>query len=399
MPGFATCSTQALVPEVAASQLADAVEAQLGGAERVGGGFLLATAAAGDEAVQVARQLVERWPGADLVGTSFEGILSEGRLWRDEPALALLAWAEGPEVPLPFVFEEGAVEAESLADAVLDLTGQERLRADDLLLLFPDALGAQGIEALTRALPALLGLGSLAGAAASGVASGPAQAWQADEARPGGLAGLLVLGGSVPRPSRVRSAGASRVASPWLEITSCRSCWIDGLDGEPPLDWVRRQLGLDHRAPLEPHLDQLLVRIRRSRRVGEPASESDYDERFLVGLDDRRGAFMVPGRFGTGDHLALALPDAALARDALRSSIDALPGSPLLLQFTCRARDAALHGDAELESAIVAHHVADRCILGTVSPYQLGPGAGGQSGSRMLVYATVLAALGSVRST
>lgn len=406
MSRLAVASTNALSARTAAAELVQSVELQLGSSEPFGGALVLATAAAGAAAQEVGHAIADRWPEADLGGTSFEGILAEGRRWRDEPAVALLAWSDGPDAPLPFVFEEASPAPEALAHQVLALADREALGPDDLVLVFPDAVGLPGIEAWLDRLAPLLGAATIAGAAASGVDGESALAWHADEAWAGGLAGLVVPGGSEPARARVRSAGASRSASPWLEITACRSRWIDGLDGEPPLDWVRRQLGLSEKAPVEPHLERLLVRIRRrpgdGQKVGGPesgafaagadADADDYEERFLVGIDDRRGAFSVLGRFQTGDQLALALPDAVLARETLRASVDALPSSPLILQFACRARDATLHGDADLEGALVAHHAPRRRTLGTVTPYQLGPDSAGRS--RMLVHSTVLAALG-----
>jgi hypothetical protein len=122
--------------------------------------------------------------------------------------------------------------------------------------------------------------------------------------------------------------------------------------------------------------------------------ESWADERYVVGLDAGRGSFSWPGRFSTGDRLALALPDPERAREALRDSIGELRASPILLQFACRARDEALHGDSNLESAWAAHCAGDREVIGTVAPFQFAMVSDGSC--RMLVHSTVLAALGRV---
>ena len=75
---------------------------------------------------------------------------------------------------------------------------------------------------------------------------------------------------------------------------------MDGLDGEPPLDWVRRQLGLGPGSPIEPHLGRLLVRVRHPAVDGaRPSTDlapeeasggdpSDFVERYVIGVDDRR---------------------------------------------------------------------------------------------------------------
>jgi hypothetical protein len=157
---------------------------------------------------------------------------------------------------------------------------------------------------------------------------------------------------------------------------------------------VRRQLGLESGEPVEPQLDRLLVRVRHDQ-TAEAEAETGipaYDEYYVIGVDNRRGSFSLPGPFRRGDEIALALPDPAYAREALSASIDALAQTPLLLQFTCRARDRSLYGDPELESVWVAHYAPDRRILGTVSPFQLA--MSGEGALRQLVHSTVLTALG-----
>lgn len=421
---FRAATTRKLDAEQAAEDLVRQVVNQGDGPHPVAGGFLLATAAAGDQGRAVGQRLAAYWPDAELLGTSFEGVLGEGQVWRDEPALGLFVWGEvwGEEQdpPLPFVFGPDELEAARVAGELLDAVGRDTLGPSDLLLLFPDATGSPGLPAFLGDLASALGGPQLAGAAASGLAGHPALGWLGDEACPGSMVGLLLPdGGGAASPAgglRVSAASATRAASPWLEITACRTRWVDGLDEEPPLVWVRRQLGLDDRARIEPHLDRLMARVRRLGTAGnavvravdatrstqgaassgasETAGLAGYEEQFLIGLDARRGAISLPGEFERGDELAFSLPDAELARRALRESLEALTPSPLILQFGCRARDEDLHGDRDLESALVAHHAKGRATLGALAPFQLGPGPAGKA--RLLVYSTVLAALGTM---
>jgi len=178
-------------------------------------------------------------------------------------------------------------------------------------------------------------------------------------------------------------------------VTSCRSRWIDRLEGDFALQRVRRELDLDERDPIEPHLARLLVRVRRAGRDSTVAPDEAHDEeRYIVGVDDRRSAFSIPIEVDRGDMIALAWPDAGLAREGLRASLDGLGDSPWLLQFSCRSRGEGLHGDDDLESAWVASHAVGRRVLGTVAPFQLGPGPSGTAEEcRMLVHSSVLAAL------
>jgi small ligand-binding sensory domain FIST len=411
MTEFSTGFSRAPSAEIAAQELISQVELALCGADQVGGGLLFATVASGQGGPEIGRHLLARWPSASLVGTSFEGVLAEGQVWRDRPAAGLIAWKHGIEEPLPVVLDAAGVEVEHVVHELLEAAGRVSFGPQDLLLLFPDAMASSRLESLLCELLGGLGRPSLAGAAASGVAGSACLAWVAGEDQPAATVGLLVPGGAEPGQPRVQRAGGSRFASPWLEISACRERWVDGLDGEPPLDWVRRQLGLEERAPIEPYLDRLLVRLRdvsvehaaiQQRLVGRVGSDEaaedrgDFVERYVVGLDERRGSISVPGTLRRGGHLALALPDADRARVALRSAVRNLAPSPLLLQFACRARDEMLHGDPDLESALVAHDAGGRPTLGTMAPFQLCSNVDGPPLYRMLVHSNVLAALGNV---
>lgn len=415
MEAFAIAFSRALLPALSAAELAEAVEAALGGPDRVAGGCVLATAAAGAQGVEVGMSLAERWPAAELSGTQFEGLIAEGRVWRDEPALGLLAWGSGALEPMALAFEAGDIEATRLAHEILDSTGRDRLGPNDLVLLFPDAHCVSPIEPMLPSLASALGTASIAGSAASGIDGAPALTWMGSQIHPGGLLALIVPGPeSGPAPaepvapadpvveetSRVRTARASRAATPWLQVTSGRSRWVDGLEGELALVRVRRELGLASRAPLEGFLSRLLVRMRsRSAPALAPAparTEEEIeaqieDERFVIGIDERRGGFSLPMAITRGREIALAWPDAERGRDALRQALAALAPSPWILQLACRARGAELHGDADLEPAWVAAHAGGRVALGTVAPFQIGPDARGEV--RLLVHSTVLAAL------
>ena len=406
MAQFSTGFSRDLRPNFATAELATEVESVLGGAGDVGGGLLFATSASGNLAFEVGERLGNRWPDSGLTGSSFEGLLAKGQVFRDEPAFGLLAWAKGDVEPIPLFFDPAEVVAEQLAFDLFEAAGRSIFTEDDLLLLFPDALASVGLEPLLADLLPRLGTPSVAGAATSGSAGGACLAWSGAEHHPAATIGLLVPGGLERGSPRVRCAGASRFASPWLEISSCRERWIDGLDGEPPLDWIRRQLGLDEGAAIEPHLDRLLVRLRDPGTRGDAGKLSagleageeetaEFEERYVIGLDDRRGSISVPGAFRRGGHLALALPDAEKARESLRTAVGALTPSSHLMQFACRARDETLHGDTDLESALVAHAAPDRTALGTVGPFQLGPASAAQGSFRRLVHSTVLAAIGN----
>jgi small ligand-binding sensory domain FIST len=349
----------------------------------------------------VGRLLEERWPEAELLGTSFEGVIVAGELSRDRPALALLAWSQHPDAPGPFYFEEGERDVARMAHDILDAAGRSLLGPDDLVLLFPDAHSAMPIEAIIRELEPLLGSAAIAGAAASGLDGEDALAWVGSVECEGGLVGLVLPGRALTPPRspcpRVLSARATRSASPWLSVRESRGHWVERLDGETPVLRLRRLLGLGPRASLEPHLDRVLVRVRRKPRVSEGGGPSPgpevFEERFAVGIDIRAGAISLPVPVARGDQIAFAFPDPEVARESLRRAIGELAPREGLIHFGCRARDARLHGDEDLEAALVAHCAPNRWTLGTVGPFQLGPDEAGRT--QLLVHAAVVAALGA----
>lgn len=410
---LAAAFASALDPDRAAVQVVDRIEGALGAGRPVAGAFVFASAASGDGGQRVGRLLAERWPAAELLGTGFEGLIGEGRVWLGEPAVAVLAWTEGGASPLPIVVSTAGRDPGLVAQEIRELVDSSSTGPEDVCLLFPDAIGAAFLVPLLERFGPSSGGPRLAGAASSGAESGASLAWSSpDVADPGGglLVGLLIPGRLPGGPTggqsdgrrvdpvceRVRCAGASRRASPWLEVSACRPHWVDGLEGEPPVVWIRRQLGLGAEDEVEPTLERLLVRLARGEAgwdgEGEPAS---YEERFVTGVDRRRGAIGVMGRFARFDRLAFALPDPGLARESLRAAVDALPRTPLLVQLGCASLGAALHGDRDLESAVVASQVFGGVTIGVIAPFQLAADPGAGAGLR--VHTTVLAAAGPVR--
>lgn len=399
MTRLAVALEAALDPAAAALVLAAEIEAALGEPGAIAGAFVFSTAAAGSSGEAVGGWLATRWPGAALLGTSFEGLMLDGRVWQGEPAVAVLAWTAGLGAPVPIVCEVGRRDPDGLAKEIASAGHQVVPGSDDLVLLFPDALGPPALRPLLDRFSPNFGGPALAGAAASGVDGGAARTW-ADPVDPGEVD--LLVGLLLPRaPARIQCAGATRLASPWLEVTARRSHWIDALEEESPSVWIRRQLGLDEAAPLEPYLDRLLLRLtgpaptaaRGGAAKHAPEAEPEaFDELYVTGLDSRRGAVGVMGNVARGDRVALALPDASYARERLRSAVAALPESPLVFQIACPTRGESLHGDPDIEAAVVADEAAGRRVFGVIAPFQLGADPSGTA--RLRVHSTVLVALG-----
>ena len=122
------------------------------------------------------------------------------------------------------------------------------------------------------------------------------------------------------------------------------------------------------------------------------AIQSRMTYRQLDQASDRFAAGLQKMGLAKGDRVAFALPDAERARSALRAAVAGLPPAPLVLQLTCRARDVRLHGDDDLESALVVSEARDRHVLGAIVPFSLAPDARGRP--RIQVHRTLLLALG-----
>jgi small ligand-binding sensory domain FIST len=368
--------------------------------------LVLATAAAGDQAFEIGERLALRWPEATFAGSGFEGLLAEGRAWVGQPAVALLAWSGGTDTPQPLLIEAEALAGreEALVHLEADLqaaVGGRALSPDDMLLLFPDAIATPDIDQILGELASRTGGACIAGAAAAGPGGDVGAAWIDGERDRGAALALLIPGGSASAraASRLHQAVGSRFASPWLEVSRTRGSWIDQIEGEPATDWVRRQLSLAPHDPIEPWLDRLLLRLKDRDsddeavdRLENDESRIDYAERYLVGVSDQRGSIALAEPVRAGDRVAFALPDADVARSSLRSAVGALGDAPVLLQLSCRARDAWLHGDDDLESAVVLAEAGDRVVIGLIAPFQVAPALDGRP--RLQVHRTQLIALG-----
>ena len=189
----------------------------------------------------------------------------------------------------PFSCEISSDEMEHLESVLRGAAPDGSPKADDLVLLFPDAHSPGELEFTLAELTDRLGGVRFAGTAASGPVSSPCLSWVAGESEPGSSVGLYLPGCAASSTSgeRLVRAQGSRFASPWLEISQARDRWIDSLEGESPLDWIRRQLGLGMKERVEPYLDRLLVRVRdRVEGAEVPGLPLDEDLKDFVDFQD-----------------------------------------------------------------------------------------------------------------
>ncbi|HEU4460345.1 MAG TPA: FIST N-terminal domain-containing protein [Methylibium sp.] len=278
--------------------------------------------------------LRERWPGVDWVGTVGVGVCASGVEYFDEPGLAVMLAALPREQfrlfsglrPLAasagFAAHAALVHADPSTQELAGLIGELSDRMDSGYLF--GGLAAARNRTLTIASPG----------AAAGAAGG--------EARPGvfegGLSGVA-FASEVALVSRVTQGcqpiGATR------RITEADRHVVYALDGEPALDCLLRDLGVDAREPRAalPKLRTTLVGLSDDEAQAEfgapplasafatlaPTSEfvtparrgafgTETRVRHLVGIDPQRRGIAVADSVEAGQQLAFCRRDTDAAR-------------------------------------------------------------------------------------
>ena len=347
-------------------------------------GWLYLTDHYAPQAEALLADVQRRWPGVAWVGATGVGIAAGGVEYFDEPALSLML-AELPR------------ERFRVFSGARPLGGFAAHSAN----VHADA-ATNDLAELIRDMSARTATGYLFG----GLASGRSRALHiADGVLSGGLSGVA-FNADVALVSRV-SQGCQPVG-PQRLITAADRNVITALDGEPALDCLLRDVGLEGVEPRAalPRLRQVLVGLGGVGSEAEgSATRSAFDAiarrdafgadtrvRHLIGLD--------PGRRGVaiGDVAELGTPLAFCARNveaarrdlmricaevreevepetlplatalALRdaSAGDALPASGIAgaVYVSCAGRGGAHFGAPSAELAIVRHALGDVPLVG-----------------------------------
>jgi small ligand-binding sensory domain FIST len=360
-----------------------AAEACLAAAGRADAALLLATPGRLGELPSLLAGATEALGTQAVVGASAHGLLAAGREYEQEPAVAVLAFAD--LIARPFLLTDLQGEEALAGEQIAALLGDAPC-AEDLVIVLPDPRSLRP-DPLLAGLRTALGPATLVGAGAMDAISHAPLQWCGQRIESAAVAGLALR---LPRPPRVGVAQACRPASELFTVTRVRGNWILELDGRPALE-VYREIA---REPLAADLRRaaafLLVALPSVE--AEELRPGSYLVRNVAGFATSENAFAIPERLAPGRRLALVQRDAEAAREDLKAMLGALAGgSPTCaLYFDCCARGAGLFGVPDLEAAYLAQAFGPTPLLGMFGSCEIGPIAGR---SELLTYTGVLARL------
>ncbi len=359
-------------------------------------GWVYLTDEAAAHADGLLRELQQRWPGVDWVGASGVGIAASGVEYFGEPAISLML------TDLPREQYQVFSGARPLG-AFAAHTAQ--VHADP---------GTGDLAELIHDMAARTASGYLFGGLASGAAR---TVHVAGAVLSGGLSGVA-FGAGVALVSRV-SQGC-QPAGPLRRITAAERNVITALDGEPALDCLLRDAGVEGAEPRAalPRLRQFLVGLVDAPVAGKGDAQqvlrrgafgAETRVRHLIGLDAGRRGIAISDVAEAGMQLAFCTRDVEAARrdlvricaevreevepetwplaDALAQragapdapSLAAAPGAvagavsgpdpgpgPIAgaVYVSCAGRGGAHFGGASAELAIVRHALGDVPLVG-----------------------------------
>jgi len=251
------------------------------------------------QAAALVDALKQRWPGVAWVGASGIGVAASGVEYFDEPALALLL---AEVAPSQFRVFSGARPL-------------GRFRA------YTANVHADPAAAELGELIADMSARTESGYLFGGIAAARGNAVHvADAALSGGVSGVA-FGADVALVSRV-TQGCQPVG-PARKVTAVDAQVVTALDGEPALDCLLRDLGLegiDPRAALV-RLRRTLVGLSDPVAVDRGASvarrgafDAETRVRHLIGLDTTRRGIAIADVAQPGTRLAFCTRDAEAAR-------------------------------------------------------------------------------------
>ncbi len=384
--GHATHPDAAMALALAAAQV-EAQRAEAGRATAPTLGWLYLTDRFAPQAAALLADAQRRWPGVAWVGATGVGIAAGGVEYFDEPALSLML-AELPRER--FRVFSGARPLGGFA------AHSANVHADPATHELPE---------LIRDMSARTATGYLFG----GLASGRSRALHiADGVLSGGLSGVA-FDADVALVSRV-SQGCQPVG-PRRSITAADRNVITALDGEPALDCLLRDVGLEGVEPRAalPRLRQVLVGLGGAGSEAEGSAgnstRSAFDTivrrdsfgadtrvRHLIGLDPGRRGVAIGDAAELGTPLAFCTRNVEAARRDLmricaevreevepetlplvtahaRRNVpagDALPASGIAgaIYVSCAGRGGAHFGAPSAELAIVRHALGDVPLVG-----------------------------------
>lgn len=354
--------------EQAATEVADALNADLGGAPAdLVMAFFRAPFVAGVE--RVAAVLRSRLSPGCLLGTSAHGVIANGEAFEEGPALAVAA-ARLPGVSLhPFILANEAW-AEAAEDAVAFTRCAPRVSGAEVVMVIGDPFTLdieRVLAAFNRYAPGVRVVGGLASAAPRPRSNAMfLNDWISQE---GGVA--LAMSGDL-RLDIVVSQGCRPVGPP-LEVTRADANVLVELDGLPALERAESVL-----RALDPAEQE---RLKNGLYLGRPAragasGQGDYLVRNVLGADRARGVIAVGDHVAERERVRLHVRDAETARDDLEMTLapqefDARASGAVL--FTCNGRGRNLYGQDPGDAGILQAALGGAPAAGMLCAGEVGP--------------------------
>ncbi|MFM8410476.1 MAG: FIST N-terminal domain-containing protein [Alphaproteobacteria bacterium] len=309
---------------------------------------------------------------AAIVGCSASGVLWPGGEAERGPAVTALAIAGDFEVRRFFLpglrgrADEVGREIGREA-SMLERGPRTILLLADSYALAPDELLA-GIEGIARDA-VVIG----AGASESGQ-TGETRVVAGGRCASDAVAGL-VLGGVRVRTTVSLSCA---IVGGWRTVTSCSGNRILALDGEPALPVYLECLPASLREELR---DGLRATLAALAPPGDAVAASDsWVVRPVIGADPRDDSLLVGDEVLPGTRFAIAVRDAAVAREGLDADLERLrtggPGLAGALYFAGAERGESLFGHPDVESAYLARGLGETPLAGLFCGAEFAPRGG-----------------------
>ncbi len=372
---FGAASTTARETHGAIAPLCDAADGQLQG-ETAALVLIFFTSHFEDEADEVVRQLVRRYPSAMLLGCSAEGVIGPEHEHERIPAMSLML-ATMPDVRMtPISVRGDELAGISSPDEWVERLGVDPSDDPTFLLL--------GDPFTTPIKPVLdhFNAGYPRRSVFGGMASGCEQPGQSvlvvdDQMHHDGVVGLAFTG---PVDIRPAVSQGCRPIGRHLVITGCDRNVIQTLGGKPALYRLKEVL------ETLPPTDARLVQQERTVFVGRVINEyqesferGDFLIRNLLGIDPSSGAIAVGEQMRVGATIQFHVRDHDSADDDLRDRLapykgDEAPAGALL--FSCNGRGTRMWSQPDHDVTVVRDVCGPVPTCGFFAAGEIGPVGG-----------------------
>lgn len=329
-------------------------------------GLLYLNRAASVQCDAILAGLSQHLPTVQWTGVVADAVIADAHEYAERPAIVAMLMPLAPKTWQMFSGQQPLTEPSDIGGA-----------ASALIHVDPSS---SGLPELIEDMAARVQTGYLFGGVTSGRTNG-AEMIAHNERLAGGISGLA-LGTDVRLLSRV-TQGCSPLAGKHV-ITECERQYVVELDGQPALDVLLKDLGVDDSTRQSTDGETLLnalpeQQLRRGLLVGLQNSSQgnnlgfgDYLVRNLIGIDPQNRMIAIGDEASKGDEMIFCTRDRDAARkdlirvctelrDEAESESLEICGAHFV---SCIARGEALFGASGAETSLLAHNLPDVPIAG-----------------------------------